>query len=378
MARRWVERSLRWTEMTEVGPSNRFEGVSRARRWAFIGTASLALFLVLFALAEGAVRIRAWLKHGQADIRIEDLYHYDESIGLRVPTPGYTSPRLTINSLGFRSPEIAKAKPPETYRIAFLGGSTTFCAEVSSDEQTWPHLVVEALKAAHPSRSFDYLNAGVPGYTTRESRKRFEAEVSQLDADLVVIYHATNDLSANSRKVARSQGLASEAGDKDLLWLSRWSMLSYLVEKNLKVLSLQVSADEQTSKLDADPADLAAPFEEDLRSLVQTVKASGAQVALASFSTRLRHTQSQEQRKASAITALYYMPYMTPDSLLDAFDAYNLTIRKLAQEEGAIFIDLAGAVPADAQHFTDSAHFSDQGARTVADVVTAELARVVP
>ena len=364
--------------MTEAGPSNRFERMSPARRWTFIGTASLALFLVLFALAEGAVRVRAWLKHGQADVRIEDLYQFDEKIGLRLPKPGYKSSRLTINSLGFRSPEIAKAKPPETYCIAFLGGSTTFCAEVSSDEQTWPHLVVEGMKAAHPGRSFDYLNAGVPGYTTRQSRKRFGAEVSELDADLVVIYHATNDLSANSRKVARSQGLASEAGDKELLWLSRWSMLSYLVEKNLKVLNLQASADEQTNKLDADPLDLAAPFEEDLRSLVRSVKASGAQVALASFSTRLRRAQSQEKRTAAAVTALYYMPYMTPNSLLDAFDAYNQTIRRLAEEEGAIFVDLAEMVPADARHFTDSVHFSDHGARTVADVVSAELARVVP
>ena len=57
-------------------------------------------------------------------------------------------------------------KPPGTYRIAFLGGSTTYCAEVSGDDKTWPYLVVEALKAGYPDRRFDYVNVGVPGYTT--------------------------------------------------------------------------------------------------------------------------------------------------------------------------------------------------------------------
>jgi hypothetical protein len=57
-------------------------------------------------------------------------------------------------------------KPAGTVRIAFLGGSTTFCAEGSSNQATWPHLVWQALQTAHPNVRFDYLNASAPGYAT--------------------------------------------------------------------------------------------------------------------------------------------------------------------------------------------------------------------
>ena len=124
----------------------------------------------------------------------------------------------------------------ETARVAFLGGSTTFCAEVSGDDKTWPYLVVNALKSAYPDRSFDYINAGVPGYTSETSRKRYEAEVVALRPDLVVIYHATNDLISISRGIAKNRGLDSDVLEGNLTWLSDWSMLSYLVEKNLRIL----------------------------------------------------------------------------------------------------------------------------------------------
>ena len=353
---------------------NRFERLRAWQRVAVIGGAFLVVFAVLFALAEAAVRIRAWLKHGEPVVRIEDLYRYDERVGLRLPTPGFTSSRMTINSLGFRGPEIPREKPQGTYRLAFVGGSTTFSAEVSGDDKTWPYLVVNALKSTRPDRQFDYVNAGVPGYSSQTSRKRYEAEVAALKPDLVVIYHATNDLSGHSRQIAKSQGLDSEAEERNLTWLSQWSMLIYLVEKNLRILALQGDVNDPSDKLDADPAALAAPFERQLRELVASVRASGAEVALVSFSIRLRRNQTAEEKKAAANTSLYYMPYMTPDSLLDAFDAYNQVIRNVAVEEDTIFIDAAMAIPGDERHFVDSVHFTDRGAEAMAKIVSDKLA----
>ena len=362
--------------MVDASSKTRFDRMSGRQRATVIGGVCLALFVILFALAEGVVRVRAWLKHGQAVIRIEDTYRIDEQTGLRVPTPGFTTPRLTINSLGFRGPELPRDKPPGTYRIAFLGGSTTYCAEVSGDDKTWPYLVVEALKLAHPDRRFDYINAGVPGYTTYESLKRFEAEVSASDPDLVVIYHASNDLSGNSRKAAKAQGLSSEAEEKNLSWLSKWSLFVYLVEKNLRIIALQRATEDASNKLDVDSAALAMPFETSLREFVRAVQASGAKVALVTFVTRLRAKQTPEEQVEAAVTSLYYMPYMTPAGLIESFDAYNDAIRKVAREEGAILVEAAHAVPGEASQFVDSVHFNDQGSATMADIVAPALRSV--
>ena len=363
--------------MAAKGHGNRFERMTLRQRVALLGGAGLALFVILFALAEGAVRVRAWLKHGQSEVRIEDAFLEDEELKLRRLKPGYSSPRLTINSLGFRSPELPKEKPAGTYRIAFLGGSTTYCAEVSGDERTWPHLVVEALKARYPERRFDYLNAGVPGYATIESRRRFDLEVAALEPDLVVIYHGTNDLTQNSRDLAKLQGLSDQFGDRDLSWLSQWSLLAYLVEKNLKVLALQDAVDRETERLDVDSETLASPFARDLRALVEAVQASGAEVALVTFSTRMRPEQSRAALNEAAASALYFMPYLTADSLLENFAAYNETIRKVGDDEGAILIEAALAVPADPDHFTDSVHVTDRGAEALAEAVSAGLVAAI-
>jgi len=363
--------------MVEQNPKTRFDRMTGRQRASVIGGVCFALFVILFAFAESFVRVRAWLKHGQTVIRIEDSYKSDRQTGLRLPTPGFSTPRLTINSLGFRGPELPRDKPLGLYRIAFLGGSTTYCADVSSDDKTWPYLVVEALRLALPDRQFDYVNAGVPGYTTRASLKRFKLEVRALDPDLVVIYHASNDLSINSRKAAKEQDLKHMLGDQALTWLSDWSMLAYLVEKNLRVKSLQAAVDDASNKLNTDPTALALPFEDDLRKLVKVVKASGMKIVLVSFVTRLRRDQTPEEKRAAAVTALYYMPYMTPNGLIDSFEVYNRTIRKVATEEGATYVDTAIAVPGDAAHFVDSVHFNDQGAAAIARAVSMRLPAII-
>ena len=122
--------------------NNWFERLSVARRRAVIMGLCLVLFVVIFLAAEGFVRYRSWVKHGSAGFRIEKTYYLDENTGLRIPRPGYRTARLTINRFGFRSPEIEREKPADTYRIAFLGGSTTFNGEVSGNANTWPALVV--------------------------------------------------------------------------------------------------------------------------------------------------------------------------------------------------------------------------------------------
>ena len=74
--------------MLDANSKTRFDRMSGRQRATVIGGVCLDLIVLLFALAEGVLRVRAWLKHGQAIIRIEDSNRFDEQIGLRVPMPG--------------------------------------------------------------------------------------------------------------------------------------------------------------------------------------------------------------------------------------------------------------------------------------------------
>src|SRR5262249_41299894 len=102
------------------------------------------LLLALLALCEVGLRARQWVRYGSFSASVRDpMLGFDPAANLLVPKPGYElkGARLdiTINSLGFRGDEFERNKPPRTVRIACLGASTTFCAEVSHNHRTWPH-----------------------------------------------------------------------------------------------------------------------------------------------------------------------------------------------------------------------------------------------
>ena len=318
-------------------------------------------------IAEGAVRLRSYVKHGHGSLRIENVYQVDPRTGLRTPRPGAQSGGIEINSFGFRGDEIDDPKPQDRVRLAFIGGSTTFCAEVTSNEVTWPHLVTRSLNSLAPK--FDYINAAVPGYTVQASRERLRIEVAPLDPDIVIIYHASNDLAKNGAREAQRHGLLLGSGDTALSFPARYSMLWYLLEKNFWVWQRQRQAFSPAGKLDVPLQVLSKPFADDLSQLVAEASDVAETVVLMTFITRLRPHQTEEERRRAAITSLYYMPYMTPDQLLSAFAAYNGVIRQVAGTSGTFLIEGEADIPADDAHFVDSIHFTDRGSRRMADHV---------
>src|SRR2546428_10694265 len=148
---------------------------SAAGRSLFLPRLALVVISVVVALlvVEGAVRVRRWMRY-----RTDRAWGYsfvdDPRTGLTIPKPNLDTGRIRIDSRGFRNPEIQMPKPAGRVRLAFLGASTTFCMEVSSNEATWPHHATQALSERYPGVTFDYINAGVPAYRLPLSRKNLE------------------------------------------------------------------------------------------------------------------------------------------------------------------------------------------------------------
>ncbi|NNF61550.1 MAG: hypothetical protein HKN06_09520 [Gammaproteobacteria bacterium] len=351
---------------------SKLDDLARWQQAALVVVVLAVLSVILVLLAEGAVRVRHYVKHGDM-WGVEDTFTKDSDSGLRVPLPSIDRGGIRTNSLGFRSPELSNPKPPGVLRIAFLGGSTTYGAEVSSNEANWPHLVIQQLQQRWPQVRFEYINAGVPGYAAETSLKNLRARVQQLEPDAVVIYHATNDLSLYSYEEAVRQGVARERTEDGLSWLSEYSLLSYLVEKNLRVRTQQAQASDAEPKLTVDTAALAAPFEAALVELGTAAGQVADFVALVTFSTHLRPDQTDKQQAAAAVTGLYYMPYMTITGLLQGFATYNETIRTVAQRLDLHLVDGENDIPGDPVHFADSVHFTDAGSKVMARRVAESL-----
>lgn len=346
------------------------EGARISPLWKRLALVFGAILIGLLVI-EGGARLRQYLKYGTLGAGVY-VWATDPATGLTIPRPSTDIGGIQIDSRGFRNPELPCPKPEGTIRLAFLGASTTFCAECTPNRTTWPELVCASIARRFPAVRFDYINAAVPGYTTEHSLVNFEGRVKPLEPDVTVIYHGTNDLSSDTRLLAQEQGIHTTA--EDISWLARISVAWFLIEKNLTVRARQRRATSAAGRLRFDPASLSDAFRERLDRLVSRVGETGSIVALATFSTHVRRDQPPEQQLRACNTSLYYMPYMSVEGLLAGFEEYNRVIREVAVARNAVLIGSEHSIPGDPTHFADSVHFNGTGARSMAERVATALA----
>lgn len=111
--------------------------------------------------------------------------------------PGWSAPegvreQASHNRLGFRGPEPEIPKPAGTFRILCLGGSSTYGSGPTKDEWTYPAVLQELLRS-RGATAVETVNLGTKGWTSTESLINLCLRGWELEPDLVLVYHGTND-----------------------------------------------------------------------------------------------------------------------------------------------------------------------------------------
>jgi lysophospholipase L1-like esterase len=343
---------------------------SKRRLAVLIG---LQLLLLVLGL-EGALRVRAWKRFGTPRARIADAYlGKTQDFPYLVPIAGaelegdFVS--LKINSLGFRGEEFPLAKPEGELRIVCLGASTTFCAEASDNAHTWPARLQADLAARYPDRSIRVINAGIPGYCIEHSAENLRRRVLPLDPDVVILYHAHNDIIDDSRAVAVAAGLIGETEPEAKTLSDRIADISVLytvASKNLAIRSGGKAPAADAEQLTALPDDLTDHFTSELAAIHQELKSRDIQLVLSTFITKFRPSQAPEVQRANADITAIYMPWMSMEALNEAFADYNAAILAFAREHQLPIVTDTESIPADDKHFADCIHFADAGCELMA------------
>ena len=89
-------------------------------------------------------------------------------------------------------------KAKDEIRIATIGASTTANLNLNY-EDNWPGKLGALLQSEFPDKQVTVINAGIPGFNTAQSIGNLTLRVLRFSPDVVIIYHAYNDL-----KLARS------------------------------------------------------------------------------------------------------------------------------------------------------------------------------
>lgn len=341
--------------------------LSTGRKLAYVAI----LLSIILGLAEGGLRVRQWVRYGSPSTGVRDpMLVLDAEAGIFVPRPGYVAKGgridIEINSLGFRSDEIARVKPPRTVRIATLGASTTFCAESSSNRTTWPMRLQAKLQAAYPTVKVEVVNAAVGGYTSEENLKSLEHRVLPLDPDLVIYYEANNEIVKDTRALAAREGIGDTGGQPPLVAaLSKYSLLVDLAYKNLVIAARSRAG--SARKVDRVPPNLPDHFVGVLDAMRADLEPRHVPLVLSTFLVKYRRDQDRATQVKNADVAFFYMPWMSIDGMLDAMDVYNQAILDYAGRRNLPVVDDRKAIPPDAAHYSDCMHLLDPGSEAMAE-----------
>ncbi len=112
--------------------------------------------------------------------------------------PNQKTESITINNLGFRGDEFSNVKPPNTYRIFMVGGSTMFGAGSTSDETTIPGFMQKFLAEKDFDFDIEVINSGIQGADSNTELKLVKQKLVTFSPDLIIMYDGWNDLRTNN------------------------------------------------------------------------------------------------------------------------------------------------------------------------------------
>lgn len=324
------------------------------------------LFLMVFGLLLGGTLLVgteiALKRAGFPDNSANPVPEYSTTRGYRLSPNEYRhfdgwNTEYTLNELGLRDrPLDAKRKPGE-YRIFCMGNSCVFgTGGWISDSEPYPQQLAIDLQSRLPDYSVRVLNAGIPGYSSRQGIALYHEVLRPYRPDLVIIAYAWND-HWRDRFTEETQERLRRVSEK----LNRSVLLSTLyrrVEGDTAFFQLMDSL-----LLSVIPQTIVArvplpDFKRNLGALIDQVRADGAEALLLTLPT-------DSNLARPGVGWFEGEPF---EAYLE-HPLYNDAIRAVANEKKALLFDAAANIerrlPAE-QLFLDFVHYNQRGHRLMA------------
>jgi len=300
-----------------------------------------------------------------------------------IPTPGFVRGKNKHNSIGLRGEEVTIPKPQGEFRIICIGGSTTYTPDVEDYNLSYPNLLEEQL-FNEGYENVKVINAGMLSYTTYESLINLQLRLLDLEPDLLIIYHAVNDVHA--RLVWSAEAYK---GDNSGYRLSVYesnlehgsSFWSYF---NLgRIISAKLADKDRTHQmlLRKGGAITSQFFELRYQRAMGTYpegifKKTPIEKILKTnppiyFRRNLNYMISIA--KSNEVDVMLSTFAFCPDSsknstysfppLYNAIKEHNRVLSDIARERGVYLFDFASQFPNDKKYFQDDIHVTEEGSR---------------
>lgn len=244
---------------------------------------------------------------------------------------------ISTNSFGMKDKQITLKKPMGVYRILVLSDSRAISG--SNPNSTFPAILERQLNAIFPERKFEVINGGISGATTLNLFMNFSLSWRKLEPDLIILDVGLSDATINVRP---------------------FYLKHYLINR----LFGRISNKPFKEGLEA--------FETELETLVYLGKSMGCKVVLLTIQTALEGDFSPQKTKRMTQMFQSHIGFELKRAL-SIIEEHNRIIEKIANNNGAIFIDMSNAVPEEERYFLDATHRSDAGNEVYIEVLLKKL-----
>jgi len=260
-----------------------------------------------------------------------------------------------VNRFGFPDREVRLPKPDETFRILFLGDSCT--------QQGFPDQVASrlSLDAGDGGPSFDAVTLAVAGYSSYQGRVLAREFAPLMEGDLAVVYFGWNDHwlasgAPDSQRIAVQTDLGPL--QRFIRRINEHSRFFQLLVR-LRV-SLTQWSDPASSSLRVPIAEYRANLEE----IHERLSNLGMPVVFVTAPTSHYYFGAPAELVRDRFAA-------DTESVPRLHRSYNRVVREVAEERGALLLDLErdlGKLPPGRLRRVfseDGIHFSDAGLRQI-------------
>ena len=281
--------------------------------------------------------------------------------------PEYRGKHTYHNSLGYRNDEIPVEKPEGVFRIAALGGSTTYTIKVGRNENTFTGKLEEILRDEYGYENIEVINAGVGGYNSWESLINLQFRVLDLDPDLIIVYHGVNDV--HTRLVDPEHYRGDNSGRRKqwyepaVRFLEHSALMRTVLRKTglteQYVLMSFVNADssygpfnlegkDPMELLDKNPPDF---FKRNLRNMAAVSRANGAEILFSTWA----HSP-------------YFDDYISTEHYQRALRENNEAVIEVAEDMDVPVFDFAEVMPQQKEYWDEGRHVNKFGAEKKAEL----------
>lgn len=276
------------------------------------------------------------------------------------------------NSRGMRSDEISIEKIPTRIRIVALGASTTEGTGVPN-ESTYPSLLSKNLQ--EQGYNVEVINAGFHGFGIDDLMALYKDKISPLKPDLVIFYEVANNT---------NPGEWTYPGWSWYDWPKGYSkILGYLYKHSAfvvwttKTLGFETKTPSTTNHdfNNSLPKQAVTNYKEKVKELVSVIKQDNAKPVLATFVTVANKDLIIDRDTNPAIWEDVYLKWypFSPDEINQIYTRFNDQLKDVASEEQILLIDLASNFPKEPKYFLDHIHFTSDGNKILAELITKQL-----